>query len=293
MAEKVRREIRHVADNIEVCATPGPLQGGSVASACIAAGSDLVVVLGGDGTVNEVAAGLVGTGVPLAVLPGGTANVLVNELGLSGNPVKVARELDKLRPVEVAAGLLCQPGTPSRHFLMMAGAGLDAHIVHRLDSGTKRRLGKLAYWIGGFSQLTRRLEEFEIEVDGKRFRTSFALISRVRNYGGDLEIARTVTLLDECFEVVLFEGPNPWRYLKYFAGVGLNQLSGMSGVHVMPGRHIKLHPPAKGAATVHIQVDGEDAGTLPAEVSLTPNSVVLLIPEAYSRRSGFRRRNLP
>jgi len=55
-------------------------------------------------------------------------------------------------------------------------------------------------------------------------------VSRVRNYGGDLEIARQANLLTDEFAVVLFEGPSSVRYLKYFSGVLINALEGMSGV---------------------------------------------------------------
>ena len=51
-------------------------------------------------------------------------------------------------------------------------------------------------------------------------------MSKVRNYGGDFEIARSVTLLDDRFEVVLFEGRSTLRYVKYFVGTALNRVAG-------------------------------------------------------------------
>ena len=59
-----------------------------------------------------------------------------------------------------------------------------------------QRWGKLAYWISGFGQLGRKLEEFEAEIDGRVYRCSFALVTKVKNYGGDLQIARRVSILD-------------------------------------------------------------------------------------------------
>jgi len=115
----------------------------------------------------------------------------------------------------------------------MAGAGVDAHIVYHLDPILKAKLGKLAYWAGGGKQFLRRLEEFEVEVNGKKHHCSFALISKVRNYGGDFEIASEVRLEDEEFEVVLFEGPNPWRYVIYMAGVAVKQAARLPGVTVV------------------------------------------------------------
>ena len=87
--------------------------------------------------------------------------------------------------------------------------------------------------MAGWSLLGRRLAEFEVEIDGRKRRCSFALVSKVRNYGGDFTIARSVTLLDDRFEVVLFEGRSSLRYVKYFAGLALNRLAGMKGVTVL------------------------------------------------------------
>ncbi len=57
-----------------------------LAREAVAAGADLILVLGGDGTINEVANGMIPSRVPLGILPGGTANVLANELGLGNSP---------------------------------------------------------------------------------------------------------------------------------------------------------------------------------------------------------------
>jgi len=57
-------------------------------------GADLILVAGGDGTINEVSEGLAGSPVPLGVLPAGTANVLATEMRLGRNPESVARRLE-------------------------------------------------------------------------------------------------------------------------------------------------------------------------------------------------------
>ena len=90
----------------------------------------------------------------------------------------------------------------------MAGVGFDARVVHGLDLELKDRIGKLAYWRGAIGQLGSRLEEFGIEAAGISRRCTFALVSRVRNYGGD-ELARRASPFSDTFEVLLFEG----RYL--------------------------------------------------------------------------------
>ncbi len=164
----------------------------------------------------------------------------------------------------------------------MAGVGLDAHIVYHVSAAFKARTGKFAYWVAGWSLLGRRLPQFSVEVDGRKMRCSFALLSQVRNYGGDFEIARDVTLFDDEFEVVLFEGGSSLRYITYLAGVAANRLHGMKGVTVTRGKHISFEKPEDNR--VYVQVDGESAGHLPADIQIVPQALTLLVPPEYKAR---------
>jgi len=245
-------------------------------------GADLVLAAGGDGTINEVAEGLIHTSVPLGILPGGTANVLATEMKLGSRLERVAARLRDYRPRRISVGhITCEGGTVARHFLMMAGIGLDAHIAYRVSGPLKSATGKLAYWIAGWTLLGRRLAEFQVEVGGQARKCSFALASKVRNYGGDFEIAKKVSLFDDRFEVVLFEGPSTLRYVKYFTGLILNRVEGMKGVTVLRERCLRLSSPDD--QRVYVQIDGENAGHLPAEVRIVPDALTVLVPEGYGR----------
>ena len=253
---------------------------GAMARAHIAGGADLVVVAGGDGTINETAEGMVGTEVPLGILPAGTANVLATEMKLGGNLEEVARRLGELRPKRISVGhVTSDGGRVARHFLLMAGVGLDAHVVYRVNAALKARTGKFAYWVAGWSLLGKRLAEFDVEIAGEKRKCSFALLSKVRNYGGDFEIARNVTLLHDQFEVILFEGAASTRYVKYFAGMALNRLSGMRGVTVVRADRVTIS--AADDRRAHVQIDGELGGTLPAEFRIVPEALTLLVPDGY------------
>lgn len=249
---------------------------------CVDRGADLIIACGGDGTINEVAQGLVGSDIPLGILPAGTANVLACELGFGSNLGRTIRSLPTCRPHRISAGLLTNAAGVARYFLLMAGAGLDAFIVYNISAQLKRRFGKAAYWIGGFRQLGRSLEEFHVHLDGALHRCSFALVTKVRNYGGDLEIAKKISILDDHFEIVLFEGAESYRYLKYFLGVATNSLERMSGVTVRRTRQAEFLPLEQ--RPVHIQVDGEYAGQLPGRVEIVPDALRLLIPPDYAAR---------
>lgn len=275
LLERLRRSVRHV----EAAPTEGPMTAGRIARAWIERGAELVCVAGGDGTLNEAAAGIAGTEASLLALPAGTANVLSNEIGTGNRPLRVAERLEEMMPVSIAPGLL-RTAAGERLFLCMAGAGLDARIVRQVSPHVKRRLGKLSYWQAGFAQLGRRLEEFEVVVDGRRFACSFALLSRVRNYGGDLWIARHANLLEDRLAVVLFEGRSSLRYLQYFLGVLTGRLRGMRGVRVLDAQEAEIRLLAD--PLIDLQVDGEHAGYAPARLSLSEKRLRLLVPRQYA-----------
>ena len=197
---------------VTLAPTTGPATAGKIARDHIKQGAELIVAAGGDGTINEVVEGMVGSQVPLAILPGGTANVLAMEMKLGSNLERAAQRLPECRPHRIPIGrLVSDNGKTGRHFMLMAGIGLDAHIVYNVNASIKARAGKLAYWVAGWSLLGRRLVHFQVEVNGRRQECSFALITKVRNYGGDFEIARNVTIVDDQFEVVLLEGRSTLR----------------------------------------------------------------------------------
>jgi len=164
---------------------------------------------------------------------------------------------------------------------MMAGAGLDADIVFHLDQRLKNALGKVAYWIGGFRKVGTKLPEFRVRAEGREFTASFALASRVRNYGGDLEIAPTISLLDDQFELVLFEGESSFTFLKYMLGVVAKQHSSMRGITILRTREISFLP---ANSKIHLQLDGEYAGLTPATVEIVPNALTLLVPSHFRIR---------
>jgi diacylglycerol kinase family enzyme len=174
------------------------------------------------------------------------------------------------------------PGDDPRHFLAMAGAGLDAWVVRNVSPSFKRKFGKLSYWVSAFGMLGKKLVEFDVKVDGELFRSSFVLASRVKNYGGDLTIARHADLLGDDLAIVAFAGPGTMRYLLYFSGVLLNLLGSIKGVRVVNAQRLELTP--VGMKDVDVQLDGEWVATAPCTIDVVPAGVRFLMPPKYLRR---------
>ena len=270
--------LRTAGHDLVLAPTPGPGAAAALAREWVERGAGLILACGGDGTINEVAEGMVHSSVPLGILPAGTANVLAHEIGLGRTAPKAAAQLAACVPRRISLGRVWTGGDArSRHFLCMAGAGLDARMVYNVSGPLKDKTGKLAYVAAAIALAGARLAEFEAVVDGRCYTCSFALIAKVRNYAGDFAIARSVTLFDDTFEVVLFQGRLAAGYLRYLIGVvALKQNARMPGVTTLRAREVALRAPSD--SRVHVQVDGEYAGRLPARIEVVPDALTLLVP---------------
>jgi diacylglycerol kinase family enzyme len=134
-----------------------------------AAGYDLAVVAGGDGTVRLAVGSLAGTALPLGIVPLGTGNLLAATLGIPRDPRKAIARLITAQPLTIDTGVLKSNGA-NEAFAVAAGAGFDARVMTSTSSALKARFGVLAY----FATIVRLLPslpsaETEIEVDGRTF----------------------------------------------------------------------------------------------------------------------------
>lgn len=192
-------EFRRLCERVAVqCQLPAPLwfettpieQGASQAARAVAEGASVVVAVGGDGTVRQVASALVGTQVPLALVPMGTGNLLARNLKiplgstaeliaaaytgrdtdvdvgwLSAEPltdaeVRELKEAKRFSNLREDDGAVPQADGSEEHiFLVIAGLGFDAAIVAGADDGLKEKIGWLAYSVTAIKHLTgRRIE---------------------------------------------------------------------------------------------------------------------------------------
>jgi diacylglycerol kinase family enzyme len=130
-----------------------------LAQGAAAAGTEAVIVLGGDGTLNEAANGLVGTSTALGVLPGGSTNVFARTIGMTNDPIEATGELlaalarNAIRPVNLGS-------VNGRYFLFNVGLGFDAAVVATVErrSALKRYLGAALFVYGAFATWFRHYD---------------------------------------------------------------------------------------------------------------------------------------
>lgn len=130
-----------------------------LAQGAAATGTEVVVVLGGDGTLNEAANGLAGSSCALAPLPGGSTNVFARTIGLPNDPIEATSDLlDALAHDSIhSVGLGSVNG---RYFLFHVGMGFDAAVVAQVErrSGLKRYAGHPLFVYAGFDTWIRHYD---------------------------------------------------------------------------------------------------------------------------------------
>lgn len=134
------------------------------AKRCLDGGADLILVWGGDGTVQRVVDTVAGSGVELGILPAGTANLLATNLGI---PIDLSGALDvalhgSRRALDVGV-------INGERFTVMAGAGFDAEMIKDADGKLKDRFGRLAYVFTALRASGREATKIKVDVDGTRW----------------------------------------------------------------------------------------------------------------------------
>ena len=245
------------------------------------AGLDAVIVVGGDGTINEVINGLAESEVALGVLPGGTGNVWAKELGL---PTRSPRHLwplvDSIKALIPGATRRIDLGKANgRYFLQWAGLGLDAEVTYAVEPRTRvqRRLGTVAVVVAGVACAVNLVgTRTRIWIDGKRIyrRSILIVISNSQLYGGKVRIATDARLDDGLLDVSVFAGNGFFSALRMAGGIVLG-LHGRDPRHSFyRGRSIRV----EAGKPMPVHVDGEPFGTTPLDCVVVPQALTILVP---------------
>lgn len=250
---------------------------------------DAVFIAGGDGSVHQAAAGLLGSKTALGVLPAGTANVWAQELGLPGlswtNWNALEGSVKKLlngqvRTVDVG---VCQ----DRPFLLWAGMGFDAFIVHHLEprSRLEKQLAvpqyaaNLAWYAMEWPGM-----DLEICVDQQPISGSFilALVSNVHLYAGGLaKLSEQSRIDDQQMELWLFSGNSLATTMQHVWNVITGSHKRSDQVSRYPCQQIQIQSEEE----IYLQLDGEPLPpTREIEIHIKPKALRVLVPRDLPRQ---------
>lgn len=179
-----------------------------LAAAAAAAGTAIVVAVGGDGTMNEVARALVGQPTALGLVPCGSGNGLARHLGLPLRPAAALAALETGRPRVIDHGRV-----NDRPFFCTAGTGFEARIAEVFNRGGRR--GLLGYLQAGLREYWRyRAVEFAVTADGGPIRNIRAFTLAVANagqYGNNARIAPGARIDDGRLDLVAVPALTAWN----------------------------------------------------------------------------------
>ncbi|HEY3973729.1 MAG TPA: diacylglycerol kinase family protein [Candidatus Sulfotelmatobacter sp.] len=261
----------------------------------IECGCDTIFACGGDGTIHNIAQVVAHSPAALAILPLGTANALAHDIQLPLKVVEAAQASLHAVPRRIPLGrvnfadLNGNPG--SRYFLVAAGIGADAHLFYKLHTGTKQRMGMGAYYAKAWQlwfnyPMTRFVAEYmEAGSDSiHRAEVTELMAVRIRNFGGVLqELAPGASLDRNDNRLVFCRTASRLAYLAYVTRGLLRLRCSVPGIDLahstsvactyMPQRNSSRTP-----RRIYVEADGELLGTLPAEISVVPDALTLLMP---------------
>lgn len=239
-----------------------------------AAGARMVIAVGGDGTVAEVASEVVEAGVPLAILPGGSTNIIARELGI---------------PTDIRAGaaLVCGPHrhkridvgwSDRRVFIHMAGTGFDSRLFARSSSALKRRIGWLAYLPAAARSLLDRPAFVTVTVDGSELatRSPLVLVANGRSVAHPrMTIASGISKSDGVFDVFVVTATSPFALARVLGRLAMRQLDRSTYVTRLQGREVMIDAdPA-----MPVEFDGDVDGTTPVTLEVMKGALEVVVPD--------------
>ena len=237
-------------------------------------GAELVFVWGGDGMVQRSIDELAGSGATLAIIPAGTANLFASSLDIPSE-IEQAVEIGlKGRDRVLDVGKL-----NGERFAVMAGAGLDAHMIREADGGLKDRFGRLAYIWTASKNL--RAEPFKAKIDINdelwyKGNASCVLLGNVGSLFGGIEAFDNAEPDDGLLEVGVTNAEGLGQWARTVARTAVGSTSKSPFVQVTKAKKIRIELDRK----IAYELDGGDrepAKVLKAKVE--PGAITVRVPQ--------------
>lgn len=229
--------------------TEGPGHAARLAAAAVDNHADMVVAVGGDGTINEVAGALVNRTTPLGIIPNGSGNGLALFLGIPADVNRALVKLNQFNLRTIDSGYI--NGKP---FFNMAGIGFDALISNRFVNAHVR--GALGYLKIILSEInTYSPTRYEVEIDGISYQRDAFMISVANSpqYGNNAYISPKASVEDGWLDVCIIKPFSVYRLPALMYQLFNKRADKSAYVEIIKGKEIKIHA----AEPQFVHLDGE------------------------------------
>ena len=246
----------------------------------------LVIVVGGDGTVREVAHGLEGSDKPLLIVAGGTENLLANELGFDNKLDLLIKtfEAGYTRPLDLGRA-------NGRCFTSIAGFGYDGEVVKKVSSKRDGHIDHFDYfWPIWQSFWDYKFPPMKVEVDGKDIYEGRALVfvGNISRYAIGLQILHDADYSDGLLDICIYKCASHLHLVKHSAMTILKHHSNTRDVIYLQGKNIKVSSDTQDIST---ELDGDPGPALPVQIEVVPQAVNVMVPQ-YAKPAGVTTRFL-
>ncbi|NLY54868.1 MAG: diacylglycerol kinase family lipid kinase [Firmicutes bacterium] len=241
---------------------------------------DLVVAVGGDGTVHEVVNGILkgGSNIPVAVMPAGTVNDFGHYLQVPNDIEGYCQMVrnNKIIPVDVG-----QVGDD--YFLNVFAGGLFTDISYKVPRDVKKVLGELAYYLAGAVTLPLnifRSYSLELTYEGKTVEEQVLLfiISNTPSVGGFKQICPQAGISDGLLDVCIIRRSALEYLLPLFFRVMKGEHIDSPHVSYFQTDYLEIRRTNPSGGELSMDMDGEQKGSLPAVVKVVPGALRMLVP---------------
>ncbi len=245
-------------------------------------GYELVIAVGGDGTVNEVVNGLVQSAVPgvtLGIISTGCGSDFVRSLRIPRDYRQASLRLANSRKVRIDVGLIeyQNHGVPvSRFFINAAGLGLDGEVVETVLGNPRFCRGTVPYVLGMLRALAAFCnKDVALRVgDGNEdIRVCSVVIANGAYFGSGMKVAPEADVSDGLFEVIVVGDIGKWELLQAFPRIYRGTHVTHPKVRMMRATQVKIESPDR----VLIQADGELLGEAPATLRILPSALCIAV----------------
>ena len=231
----------------------------------------IIVAVGGDGTVNEVARGLVGTDKTLGIIPCGSGDGLALHLGISRYYKQAIKCILNGKRIKIDSGTI-----NGRAFFSVCGTGFDAIVSERFAKSGKRGLMNYIE-IGLKTWMEYKPQKHIIEIDGQSFEMDASLITvgNSSQWGNNAKIAPRADIDDGLLDMTAVDRVSALEMPALALELMTGTLNWNSKVNCYRGRHIKISRPTPGPA--HADGDWFSAGN-ELEIRILPHSLNVIVP---------------
>lgn len=237
---------------------------------------DLIVVSGGDGTVNEVAKGimLAERKIPVAIYASGTVNDFANYMNIPSDPNQFFEMIERYETLDVDLGKF-----NDNYFVNVAAGGLLTNIGYQVQPEAKMVLGRMAYYLEGVKEFTlQNLESIHLKIESEEYSGEedilLFIISNSSSIGGFKKLAPSADVLDGLLDVVIIKKSGLQDAASIFFNIFKGDHVNHPNVIYFKSNKIVLESNDEG---ITIDVDGEYGGKLPGVFEAVPNAFRILI----------------